>query len=44
MADVRRGDTRIHPSPSPVDGEAEADDGWGFADTRFVVQPNQAGC
>ncbi len=42
MADVQRGDTRIYPSPRPVDGEAEANDGWGFADTRFVVQPNQA--
>lgn len=42
MSDVQRGDTRIYPSPRPVDGEAESNDGWGFADTRFVVQPNQS--
>ncbi|MEZ4368851.1 MAG: FAD-binding oxidoreductase [Kofleriaceae bacterium] len=39
---VAEGDTRFvpppPPDPSPMD--READDGWGFADTRFVVKPN----
>jgi alkyldihydroxyacetonephosphate synthase len=38
---VPRGDTRFVPPPSPAPGdEAEASDGWGFADTKFVVRPN----
>jgi alkyldihydroxyacetonephosphate synthase len=38
---VPRGDTRfVPPTPAPTGEEAEANDGWGFADTRFVVQPN----
>jgi alkyldihydroxyacetonephosphate synthase len=38
---VPRGDTRFTPPESPpAANEAEAADGWGFADTRFVVQPN----
>src|SRR3954447_26588678 len=42
---VPRGDTRFVPPPpqSPPQGsgdEAEANDGWGFADTKFVVRPN----
>ncbi|MBC7793774.1 MAG: FAD-binding protein, partial [Clostridia bacterium] len=39
---VPRGDTRIYPKPSPVDGHGESKDGWGFADTRFEVKPNQS--
>lgn len=39
---IKRGDTRIYPKANPVDGHAESNDGWGFADTRFEVQPNQA--
>ena len=36
-------DTRIVPKPPRPDGhDIEANDGWGFADTRFVVQPNES--
>ncbi|HKO91560.1 MAG TPA: FAD-binding oxidoreductase [Polyangiaceae bacterium] len=37
---VPRGDTRFVPPLPALEDEAEASDGWGFADTRFVVQPN----
>jgi alkyldihydroxyacetonephosphate synthase len=38
---VPRGDTRfVPPAASPSGDETEASDGWGFADTKFVVQPN----
>ncbi|MFZ4735325.1 MAG: FAD-binding oxidoreductase [Bradymonadia bacterium] len=39
---VATGDTRFVPSvaaPIPA-ADREADDGWGFADTRFVVRPD----
>lgn len=39
-ARVDRGDTRfVPPVPTPSTDE-EALDGWGFADTKFVVKPN----
>jgi hypothetical protein len=36
------GDTRFVPpsSAAPTPGDGEALDGWGYADTRFVVKPN----
>jgi len=35
---VPRGDTRFVPQPaSPSGDETEANDGWGFADTKFVI-------
>lgn len=38
---VPRGDTRFVPPPlRPSGDETEANDGWGFADTKFVIQPN----
>jgi alkyldihydroxyacetonephosphate synthase len=38
---VPRGDTRfVPPAPQPTADETEASDGWGFADTKFVIQPN----
>src|SRR6478735_9047927 len=38
---VPRGDTRFVPPPPQSSGdEAEASDGWGFADTKFVVRSN----
>lgn len=37
---VPQGNTRVIPSPSLAKSEEESMDGWGFADTRFVVQPN----
>jgi len=40
--ELARGDTRFEP-PAPAAqaaGDAESDDGWGFADTRFVVKPD----
>jgi alkyldihydroxyacetonephosphate synthase len=38
---VPRGDTRfVPPVPQPSADETEASDGWGFADTKFVIQPN----
>ena len=39
---VARGDTRFVPPSTAFapSGDDEAADGWGFADTRFVVQPN----
>lgn len=41
---VPAGDTRFVPPPPPpaAESDAEARDGWGFADTRFVVQPNDS--
>lgn len=38
---VPQGNTRIVPPPAPAPtGDEEATDGWGFKDTRFVVQKN----
>lgn len=37
---VATGDTRFVPPVPERKPEAEAADGWGFADTRFEVQPN----
>ena len=39
---VPAGDTRIVPAPAPAAPakDEEATDGWGFKDTRFVVQKN----
>jgi alkyldihydroxyacetonephosphate synthase len=37
---VARGDTRFVPPPSASKPEEEALDGWGFADTRFVMKPD----
>ena len=39
---VAAGDTRfVPPAPAPAsDADREADDGWGFADTKFVVRPD----
>lgn len=39
---VATGDTRFTPPVTPSAGpaDAEATDGWGFADTRFQVRPN----
>jgi alkyldihydroxyacetonephosphate synthase len=39
-ANVPRGDTRFVPPPPPDSGPKEAPDAWGYADTRFEVQPN----
>jgi len=39
-ASVPRGDTRFTPPISTSIPEEEATSGWGFKDTRFVVQPN----
>jgi alkyldihydroxyacetonephosphate synthase len=37
------GDTRFVPPPySPSEDERESTQGWGFEDTKFVVQPNEA--
>jgi alkyldihydroxyacetonephosphate synthase len=37
------GDTRFTPAPLPAAGdETEATEGWGFADTKFVVKPNNS--
>ncbi|MDI1431648.1 FAD-binding oxidoreductase [Polyangium sorediatum] len=37
---ARAPSTRIIPSPAPLPKDDESLDGWGFADTRFVVKPN----
>lgn len=37
---IQQGNTRIVPSRSVSSQEEEAADGWGFKDTRFVVQKN----
>ncbi|HWO13461.1 MAG TPA: FAD-binding oxidoreductase, partial [Polyangiaceae bacterium] len=37
---VPRGDTRFVPPPPPAASPTEAMDGWGYADTRFEVQPD----
>jgi alkyldihydroxyacetonephosphate synthase len=37
---VPRGDTRFVPPPPPAATPTEAADGWGYADTRFEVQPD----
>ncbi len=39
-ANVPRGDTRFVPPPPPDQSPKEAADGWGYADTRFEVQPD----
>ncbi len=39
-AHIDAGDTRFVPPVSPPPAEAESLEGWGFADTRFVVQPD----
>lgn len=40
---VPRGDTRfVPPARSSSGDELESSDGWGFADTKFVVQPNES--
>lgn len=43
-AGVAAGDTRFVPpaAPPPSSADREADDGWGFADTKFVVRPDGA--
>lgn len=41
--EVPRGDTRFAPpTPSAPVNEEESSDGWGYADTRFEVQPNES--
>ncbi|QSQ13772.1 FAD-binding oxidoreductase [Myxococcus landrumensis] len=39
-ASASSGDTRFTPPVAPASTEVESLEGWGFADTRFVVQPD----
>ena len=42
-SELDRGTARFTPAPIETTGDqTEATEGWGFADTKFVVQPNEA--